>query len=690
MRLLWERNRKHLLLRILQFSPLIPLMFNGIVWISVPGPLRGEMLRLRSYQRVDEFAEYITEDSIRQTVEWGLYPGLERAFDHMDVEETDRLPYYGERLVLASSGETQPLASLYEDSQPFPWASDNPMFEDIAQFDAESAADVYAFAVLRTGLPPLVAKSERAPSLLYATSEAELALLPPEYAWAQEFPSEYSLPPTPTVDPAMIDESWKVAWYSECYGYGDLAAFPDLLTGGGGGYSDERRYVSTFGHVSNGELFASVWISLPMIDEISSETNDPTSDLRLSSIDPTSPVARAVIEDMAKQYRCNGYLVGPIEGKFIPLWCREGNEDTAIDLANALTPGTVTGLTMSNGSAIPERVSDILGTGITPVVSATSGRAGDVGVRENGVLPEYPSPTVLLIAVYPDESAPGLPIVPDARSLGNGIRDVRIWLAMNMHWLLNLGIGTLALTLVISPTAFFYERNMIARQRLVEEMERVQRDAHDKVYNRLSALSKRVEMTSGSISSDVAQSLGGVAEDIRATVTDLQDILGDTRSRTAEIAGVDPLRSQLEHVCRAQAARLGVAVTFEAPETLPRLASQLGWDLQCVLEEAITNAAKHGGARAVRVNIDLRPAALELAVRDDGSGTGVADIDALPAKSTGLRGMRQRLLEHGGTLDIVSNEHGTTLLASVPLVTDAEDEIPGSQTAATDVSANRM
>jgi len=661
-------DRKRLLLRLLQISPLIPLMFNGLVWISVPNVLRGQILTMRSILRTPDAAAYITEDTMRQTITMGFISEQQLGATESIGDDSGRIQYAGEQLTMGSQESTSGLEALYEDRSPFPWDTADPMFDALERYETDIGADVYAFAVLRTGLPQLIAQSEQAPDLLFTEDEAMLELLPDEYTWAKDFPAdEYSLPPTPTVDTSILDEQWKVAWYSDAYGYGDLAPFPDLLMSGGYGMGDDRRMVSTFSHVHEGELYASIWVGHQPDPEESMLENDPFTDPRLNSLDPTADDVGSVLDDIARKYSCNAYLVGPLEGDFVPVWCSTGCEDAAAAIAEILTPGLVSEAAFMNSTLTDDALPPIVGEGMTLAVQAIPGRAGGTPQYTESAWPKYTAPTVLFLTAYAEDTVPGVPALSDEGPLGNAIRDVRIWIAMNMHWMLNTGIALLMVSLVLSPSAFIYERNMIARERLVEEMERVQRDAHDKVYNRLSALSKRVEMTSDELSADVARSLSSVAGDIRDTVAELQDILGDTRSQTAAIVGVDPLRSQLEHVCRSQAERLGIRIEFEAPDVLPVIASQLGWDLQCVLEEAITNSVRHGGAQNVRVTVEPHATEIELAVQDDGRGLERTSIDELPESSTGLRGMRDRLRLHGGSLDIASGETGTTLTASVPI-----------------------
>jgi signal transduction histidine kinase len=82
------------------------------------------------------------------------------------------------------------------------------------------------------------------------------------------------------------------------------------------------------------------------------------------------------------------------------------------------------------------------------------------------------------------------------------------------------------------------------------------------------------------------------------------------------------------------------------------------------VQESLTNAAKHAGARTVDVVVVERGAEVEITVRDDGTGFAV---DA-PTAGFGLTGMRERISLAGGRLEIISSGHGTAVLASVPSV----------------------
>jgi uncharacterized protein YhfF len=81
-----------------------------------------------------------------------------------------------------------------------------------------------------------------------------------------------------------------------------------------------------------------------------------------------------------------------------------------------------------------------------------------------------------------------------------------------------------------------------------------------------------------------------------------------------------------------------------------------------LVSEALTNAAKHGGASIVRVAVDLDRRAVRATVADDGCG------GADPARGSGLKGLEERVGAVGGRLEVDSPpERGTTLTATIPL-----------------------
>jgi signal transduction histidine kinase len=82
-----------------------------------------------------------------------------------------------------------------------------------------------------------------------------------------------------------------------------------------------------------------------------------------------------------------------------------------------------------------------------------------------------------------------------------------------------------------------------------------------------------------------------------------------------------------------------------------------------VVQEALTNVAKHAGARRASVTVVERDGSIEIAVTDDGRGFSRDE----PSDGFGLIGMRERIRLAGGRHDVESSPgHGTTVHARIP------------------------
>jgi signal transduction histidine kinase len=116
-------------------------------------------------------------------------------------------------------------------------------------------------------------------------------------------------------------------------------------------------------------------------------------------------------------------------------------------------------------------------------------------------------------------------------------------------------------------------------------------------------------------------------------------------------------------------ARLNVDVAFEALGLETRLPGDVETTLYRVVQEAMTNVARHADASEVSVRIERLDGRVLTIVGDDGCGFDPRQLDqASPPSGTGLLGMRERVTLMGGTFDVRSRlGEGTTLLIELPL-----------------------
>jgi signal transduction histidine kinase len=93
-----------------------------------------------------------------------------------------------------------------------------------------------------------------------------------------------------------------------------------------------------------------------------------------------------------------------------------------------------------------------------------------------------------------------------------------------------------------------------------------------------------------------------------------------------------------------------------------------------VVQEALTNIHRHSGAKDAHIKLARNDGIAFLEVRDAGKGMSPellsAQAQGKQIVGVGILGMRERLSQLGGTLEIESSKSGTTVRASVPVTTE--------------------
>jgi signal transduction histidine kinase len=101
------------------------------------------------------------------------------------------------------------------------------------------------------------------------------------------------------------------------------------------------------------------------------------------------------------------------------------------------------------------------------------------------------------------------------------------------------------------------------------------------------------------------------------------------------------------------------------------LSSMVQITLYRILQEALTNVARHSGAKKVIIHFTCVAESIEVAIIDDGYGFNTTSTEVASPR-LGIHGMRERAVMLGGTVKFVSQHqggkhHGTTILVRVPL-----------------------
>jgi PAS domain S-box-containing protein len=201
-----------------------------------------------------------------------------------------------------------------------------------------------------------------------------------------------------------------------------------------------------------------------------------------------------------------------------------------------------------------------------------------------------------------------------------------------------------------------------------EERRRVSRELHDEAGQALTALKLSLQMMQDELPSGWAtyrQHLGDAVVLTDRTLEHIRMLAQDLRPPALESAGLDPT---LEGLCCEFAHRTQIQINYSGTE-LPNL----GPATICLyrfLQEALTNAARHGHATEIQVRLGTDAELVCLSVEDNGQGFDIPKVlsDQRNPKSMGLIGMQERITMVGGRLEIYSNPGcGTRLIAHVPL-----------------------
>jgi signal transduction histidine kinase len=201
-----------------------------------------------------------------------------------------------------------------------------------------------------------------------------------------------------------------------------------------------------------------------------------------------------------------------------------------------------------------------------------------------------------------------------------------------------------------------------------EEQRRLARELHDSVGQLLVAMSmnnfrllteKQLSPVAAKAVSENTALLAQVSREIRTITHLLHPPLLD------EIGLAPGLREYLEGF----AERSRIQVRFEIAEDFGRLSRDLETALFRIVQEGLTNVHRHSGSPTVKIRIMRSSGAVSVAIADSGKGIpkqNICEIKTGRASGVGLRGMRERVLQLGGTFTIRSTAKGTVLLVRLP------------------------
>lgn len=196
--------------------------------------------------------------------------------------------------------------------------------------------------------------------------------------------------------------------------------------------------------------------------------------------------------------------------------------------------------------------------------------------------------------------------------------------------------------------------------RVLEDRERIARDLHDTVIQRLFAAGMSLQAASSMVDApDVSRRLDGVVDELDETIRELRTAIYELHQQAIENDG---LRQRIMQIVADVRLADAADPTLRLEGALDSVPHEQGEQLLAALREALSNVSRHAAASTVDVTVD---AGAELVLRVHDDGVGIPD-DVTPGR--GLANLGARAARLGGSFSVASTSDGGTLLEwSVPI-----------------------
>lgn len=210
-----------------------------------------------------------------------------------------------------------------------------------------------------------------------------------------------------------------------------------------------------------------------------------------------------------------------------------------------------------------------------------------------------------------------------------------------------------------------------AAERLTYQRE-LAREIHDGVQYLLAVISARLELARRLISEDPDRAsaiIDGEATTVRRAGDELRYLVRRVREDAQRVDLGTALRQQVA----AMADRWSFDIDITIPEHLPRLSPPSEHAVLRVIQESLTNVAKHAQASRVAIAVGVEGPYLRCTIRDngvgfredpDGAATDRPTIGTAPEGGYGLENLRERVAGAAGTLDVRSSPGQGTLISA--------------------------
>ncbi len=208
-----------------------------------------------------------------------------------------------------------------------------------------------------------------------------------------------------------------------------------------------------------------------------------------------------------------------------------------------------------------------------------------------------------------------------------------------------------------------------------EERRRIARDLHDGIGQSAAILGMNLGQLGRSAGLTKRES--EIVSESKATA---KEIVNEVRTLSyllhPPLLDEMGLPSALKWYVRGFSERSGIATSLNISECFRRLPADFEIAIFRIVQEALTNIHRHSGSASATVSVASTASEVEVEIADKGNGISKDKQRIFAAGGTmgvGLRGMRERVNQLGGRLDLRSNDDGTSVKAILPVCATAEE-----------------
>jgi signal transduction histidine kinase len=272
-------------------------------------------------------------------------------------------------------------------------------------------------------------------------------------------------------------------------------------------------------------------------------------------------------------------------------------------------------------------------------------------VKEHGALTEIPEVEALGRTII-------APLPPGSLSTGG-----LLIVAASQNATLAVTVGTDLLRMFANQATLALERAQAQRDRsmiaVLEDRDRIARDLHDLVIQRLFATGLQLQGMYKTVRPDMQERMGRAVEDIDATITDLRAAIFELHHRPGEVSLRADVGSLVAEYADALGFRPRLTCTGPLDTAVPAAVRP---QILAAIRESLSNVVRH--AQATQVTVEVSVTSDEVVARVTDNGVGLPP----DGRQSGLRNLRERAAALGGAVHIGPNDPtGTAVELRAPL-----------------------